>query len=47
MVVVPERASVTRTVKELTPVVAGVPEMTPVLDSDSPAGSDPADSVHV
>jgi hypothetical protein len=39
--------SVTVTVKLAVPVFVGVPVITPPLDSDSPAGSCPALTVHV
>jgi hypothetical protein len=39
--------SVTCTVKLNVPAAPGVPEITPALLSDSPAGSEPALSAHV
>ena len=41
-VLAPDCASVRRTVKELLPAALGVPEMTPLVLSDNPAGSAPA-----
>jgi hypothetical protein len=45
-VVETEALSVTFAVKFEVPAVVGVPEIVPAADSVSPAGSDPADTVH-
>ena len=42
-----EALSVTRTVKLFGPEVPGVPDIVPPAARVSPAGSDPADTVHV
>ena len=39
--------SLTLTVKFAVPAVVGEPENTPVAESDTPAGNEPADMAHV